>query len=205
MLVFHYSGCWGSDGDYSLAHNLEDAATSLDWLLADEVHRIDKTRIYAVGHSLGGFVCAQMVAGRPEIQAGVLLMPCDIGRLPEIAAGNPQAAERICQVLRDSAQWLTGTSGRVLWEEAISHSQEFRLESLAERLAQKPLLCVSGILDMDTPPEYHCKPLEQAIQRRGGTKLRSIGFPTDHFFSDHRETVSRAVTEFLLKQLQSGE
>lgn len=108
-------------------------------------------------------------------------------------------------MLKDSAQWLTETSGGALLEEAAAHSREFRLESLAERLSQKPLPCVSGLLDKDTPPEYHCKPFEQAIQRPGGTKHRSIGYPTDHFFSDYRETVSHVVAEFLLKQLQSGE
>jgi pimeloyl-ACP methyl ester carboxylesterase len=95
VLVFHYSGSWGSDGDYSLTHDLEDANTALDWLLADEAHGIDKHRIYAVGHSLGGFVCAHLTACRTEIRAGVLLMPCDIGRLPQIAAENPRAAGTI--------------------------------------------------------------------------------------------------------------
>ena len=41
VLMFHYSGSWGSDGDYALAHNLEDAETALDFILSDEKYGFD--------------------------------------------------------------------------------------------------------------------------------------------------------------------
>ncbi len=197
VMVFHYSGSWGSDGDYSLANDLEDANTVLDWLLADKGHGIDRKQLYAVGHSMGGFVCAHLTAHRSEIQAGVLLMPCDIGRFSQIATEDSSAAETIRKVLDDSAQWLNGTSGEALLEEAVSHGPEFRLESLAESLAKKPLLCVAGLLDIHTPPKFHCGPLEQAVLRQGGSLFRMASYPTDHFFSDCRETVAAVVREFL--------
>lgn len=203
VMVFHYSGSWGSDGDYSIAHNLDDANTVLDYLLEDTAYGIDKKRIYAVGHSLGGFVCAQLTACRAEIRAGVLLMPCDIGRFPQIAASDASAAETIRQVLEDSASWLNGASGEALLEEAVTHSLEFRLEGLAELLSKKPVLCVGGSLDVHTPPEQHCAPLERAIQERGGVLFRPVSYPTDHFFSDCRETVAKTVETFLLEQLST--
>ena len=54
VMTFHYSGSWGSEGDYSLHHNLEDAAAVLDFMLQDSSFDIDKAHIYAVGHSMGG-------------------------------------------------------------------------------------------------------------------------------------------------------
>ena len=56
VMTFHYSGSWGSDGDYSLTHDLEDADTVLDFILQNESYGVDKEHIYAVGHSLGGCV-----------------------------------------------------------------------------------------------------------------------------------------------------
>lgn len=197
VMTFHYSGNWGSDGDYSLAHDLEDANTVLDYLLADETYGVDKNRIYAVGHSLGGFVCGQLTARRKEIQGGVLLMPCDIGRLPQIAAEDERAYRIILEVLEDSAQWLNGVTGEGLWREAETHAKTFRLESTAAQLAKKPLMCVGGDLDIYTPPAYHCEPLERAIRAEGGTLLRSVRYPTDHFFADFRLTAAEAITEFL--------
>ena len=201
VLTFHYSGSWGSDGTYSLAHDLEDAETALDFILRDETFGFDKDRVFAVGHSLGGFVCGQLTARRPEIRAGALLMPCDIGRLPQIGREDAEAGQTIREVLDDSAGWLNGTSGEALWREAEENSRSFALESAAEALAKKPLLCVSGSLDIYTPPAYHCEPLARAIRARDGGLLRCVTYPTDHFFADYRLTVADTVAEFLLNQL----
>lgn len=129
------------------------------------------------------------------------MMPCDIGRFPQIAASDAAAAETIRQVLEDSAPWLNGTSGKALLEETVAHSQEFRLEGLAEPLSKKPVLCVAGSLDVYTPPEHHCVPLERAVQKQNGVLFRLVSYPTDHFFSDCRETVAQTVKTFLLEQL----
>lgn len=201
VLIFHYSGSWGSDGDYSLTNDLEDANTVLDFILRDETYGFDRRHIYAVGHSLGGFVCGQIAAHRSEIKGAVLLMPCDIGRLPQIAREDPAACRTIQGVLDDSAQWLSGTSGEALLREALDRSEDFRLENAAGALAQKPVLCVAGTLDICTPRTLHCEPLIRTIQAAGGTSLQTICYPTDHFFVDYRLTVAETVTVFLKELL----
>lgn len=197
VMTFHYSGNWGSDGNYSLKNDLEDANTVLDFILRDDTYGFDKTRIYAVGHSMGGFVCGQVTAKRPEIRAGVLLMPCDIGRILRIKEEDPRAYRVIQEVLDDSAQWLTGVTGEALLREAENNSEAFRLENAAGALAKKSLLCIAGSLDAYTPPSLHCEPLARAIRAEGGTMFQSIQYPTDHFFADYRLTVADTVTGFL--------
>lgn len=199
VMTFHYSGSWGSDGEYSLTNDLEDANTVLDFILQDEKYGFDKQRIYAVGHSLGGFVCGQISARRPEIKGAVLLMPCDIGRLPQIAQEDPAAYQTVREVLDDSANWLKGTSGESLLREALDHSADFSLENAAEVLAKKPILCIGGTLDIYTPPDLHCEPLARAVQAVGGTSLQTVRYPTDHFFADYRLTVAETVVAFLKK------
>ncbi|MDY4104770.1 MAG: alpha/beta fold hydrolase, partial [Oscillospiraceae bacterium] len=200
VLVFHYSGSWGSDGTYSLAHVLEDSHTALDYLLREAPFGVDRARIYVAGHSLGGFAAAHLLAERPEIRAGALLMPCDIGRLPVIAEEDPAAFRTIRQILEDSGPWLTGTSGEALWREAEADSDALRLESLAAQLAEKPLLCVRGSLDTDTPPEQHCDPLLRCIRAAGGTRVQTVTLPTDHLSADHRLALAGAVTGFFTGQ-----
>ena len=201
VMTFHYSGSWGSDGSYSLANDLEDTNTVLDFVLQDRKYGFDKQHIYAVGHSLGGFVCGQLSAHRHEIKGAVLLMPCDIGRLPLIAQEDPASWQTIQEVLEDSAQWLSGTSGEALLREALDRSADFRLESAAEALAQKPVLCIGGTLDIYTPPVLHCEPLAHAVQEAGGTSIQTVSYLTDHFFADYRLTVAETVTTFLKEQL----
>ena len=148
----------------------------------------------------GGFAAAHLLARRPEIRAGALLMPCDIGRLPVIAREDPAAFRTIRQILEDSGPWLTGTSGEALWREAEADSDALRLESLAAQLAEKPLLCVRGSLDTDTPPEQHCDPLLHAISAAGGSRAEAVTFPTDHLSADHRLALAGAVTGFFTGQ-----
>ena len=201
VITFHYGGSGGGDGSYSLANDVEDTNTVLDFILRDETYGFDKRHIYAVGHSLGGFVCGQLSAHRHEIKGAVLLMPCDIGRLPLIAQEDPASWQTIQEVLEDSAQWLSGTSGEALLREALDRSADFRLESAAEALAQKPVLCIGGTLDISPPPVLHCEPLIRAVQAAGGALLQTVSYPTDHFFADYRLTVAETVTTFLKEQL----
>lgn len=201
VMTFHYSGSWGSDGNYALRHNLEDTETVLEYLLSDNQYHIDKEHIFAVGHSMGGFVCGQLAARRAEVKAGVLLMPCDIGRLPMIDREDAHAGQVIREVLTEAAQWLSGTSGAELAQEAAANSKAFSLESLAGALARKPLLCVAGSLDGYTPPELHCAPLANAIKAAGGTMFQFKSYPTDHFFSDFRLLVADTVIEYLQSRI----
>ena len=201
VLVFHYSGSWGSDGTYSLAHILEDTNTVLDYLLQETPFGIDKNRIFVVGHSLGGFAASHLLATRPEIQAGVLLMPCDIGRLPVIQEEDPESFQTIFRILEESGPWLNGTSGEALWQEAKENSAALQMESLAPLLVNRPLLCIRGGYDTDTPPQQHCDPLIRAIQCAGGRQLEQLTFPTDHLSSDYRNALADAVTAFLIRQL----
>ncbi|WP_298029184.1 S9 family peptidase [uncultured Dysosmobacter sp.] len=199
VMTFHYSGSWGSDGIYSLKNDLEDAGTVLDYILADETYGFDKAHIYAVGHSMGGFVCGQLTATRLEIKGAVLLMPCDIGRLPLIACEDPQAYQMVREIFDDSAQWLTGTTGEMLLQEVEENREAFRLENVADRLAEKPLLCVAGTLDIYTPPAQHCTPLGRAIEGAGGRQFQTVSYQTDHFFSDYRLAVADQVIAYLRK------
>ena len=130
----------------------------------------------------------------------MLLMPCDIGRLPLISREDPASFKTVQELLADSAQWLSSTSGETLLQEALDRSTDFSLENAAEALTQKPVLCIAGTLDIYTPPVLHCEPLLRAIQAAGGALLQTVYYPTDHFFADYRLTVAETVTEFLKKQ-----
>lgn len=202
VVLFHYSGSWGSDGTYSLAHNLEDANTVLDFILQDEAHRFDKQHIFAVGHSLGGFVCAQLAGRRPEICGAALLMPCDIGGAWIACAKDPEGFKTLYDIIGDSVKWLNGTSRDALLSELSRHSEQYALTAVADTLARKPLLLVAATLDTCTPPESHCEPLAQRILAVNGTKLKQVSLPTDHFAADYRIELALTVGQFFIDLLK---
>ena len=196
VLTFHYSGSWGSDGNYALKHNLEDAETVLDYMLKEERFDIDKSLIYAVGHSLGGFVCGQLSAKRKEIQACALLMPCDIGRYYKIEEENPMAGEMLSFILGESTNWLRGAAKELFLKEIRENAKSFPLEAVAQELAQKPVLCVEASLDYHTPPSCHCQPLKEKVLGMGGTQFEVYSLETDHSASDYRLELISIVTNF---------
>lgn len=201
VMTFHYSGSWGSGGTYSLQHDIDDAETVLDFMLQDQTYGFDPEHIYAVGHSLGGFVCGQVTARRKEIQGAVLLMPCNAGRIPKIEAENPENARLLADVFDDSVNWLAGLTKGSLYQEALEHEADYALENHAASLSQKPLLCITGTLDPYTPLSCHAGPLLKAISQSGGKQVKLLEYPTDHFFSDYRLQIAEDVTQFLLALL----
>lgn len=196
VLTFHYSGSWGSDGEYSLKNNLEDGETVLDFMLKDETYDIDRNRIYAIGHSLGGFVCGQLSAKRKEIAACALLMPCDIGRYFRIKEEDAVAGKSLYHILEESALWLRGAKVELFMEEIKENSSMFPLETVAQQLAKKPVLCVEASLDIHTPPKFHCRPLEERILAEGGTQLKVYSLQTDHCAADYRLELIRIVIDY---------
>src|SRR4051794_30933823 len=96
VLTIHYRGSWGGPGTFTLAHCLEDAGASFDWLQDPAVCgklRIDPRRVVTVGHSMGGFVAAHTAAERPGILGTALISGVDLGRAFGGDAGHAAAVD----------------------------------------------------------------------------------------------------------------
>ncbi|MEO8998877.1 MAG: alpha/beta fold hydrolase, partial [Rhodanobacter sp.] len=72
VLYFNYRGSWGTPGDFSFAHGIEDTAAALAYLRQPGVAkslRLDPNRIVLMGHSMGGFMTVEAAAADPAIKA----------------------------------------------------------------------------------------------------------------------------------------
>lgn len=67
-------------GRMPMRHNLEDADTLLEFIETNTTYGFDRERLFVAGHSVGGFVTAQLLAAHPELKAAVLLAPCRFRR-----------------------------------------------------------------------------------------------------------------------------
>ena len=68
-LVFHYRGCWGSEGDYSLHQVLPDVTSVLDEM--SQWPEVDENQIYLFGHSMGGWAALMTGAQDSRIKGVV--------------------------------------------------------------------------------------------------------------------------------------
>jgi pimeloyl-ACP methyl ester carboxylesterase len=119
VLYFHYRGSWGSGGDFSFAHAMDDTQTAIRFVHEPsnvKKYNIDRAHVVLVGHSMGGFMAeytaahdfgdfndTKLVHGTmPDgfyhvdvikhlnIQGIVLISPWDLGRAGTFLTDKPE-------------------------------------------------------------------------------------------------------------------
>lgn len=184
VLTLHYRGSWGSQGDFSFAHVVEDAEAAYDWLIAPAQRAqlgIDPTRTVVAGHSMGGFAATLTGAARPAI-AGVLLIDAwnpGLGAPALPANGGEAGAAKF--LARNTAP-LFGTSGEALAAELVANKDRFDLTTYARALAGRPLLSITAEHGLASEN----KALTSALQSAGARAFTTHQWATDHSFSDAR-------------------
>ena len=87
-LVFHYRGCWGSDGKYDLRTIPRDVRAAVDHLCGGGHPSVDPARLAVAGHSLGGWAAILAAAADPRLQAvAVCATAVDLGVI-DLEAGQ---------------------------------------------------------------------------------------------------------------------
>lgn len=184
VLSVHYRGAWGSGGTYSVTNSLEDAQAMADWVFAAPAkYRIDTSRVIVLGHSLGGFIGAQLMALNPRIAGGVLL-----------AQANPQASPVFTGTTNpiDLAP-LHGTSDAALRAETAANATSWAFSAQIPKIAPRPVLSIS------TDDEFYKmdEAFNDALKKAGDTKALHIHMATDHAFSTRRVAMTSVVIDWL--------
>lgn len=195
VVVFHYRGSWGSPGDFSFSHVVEDAQAAVDWLGAPEQVarlRLDPARIVVAGHSMGGFAAVQTAAARPGVR-GVILMDAwnpGPGAREAAEAGMAPANKAI---LARGLPPLRGTSADALADELMANHARFDLQTHAGTIASRPVLLMSATRALVADS----RGLEMQLRAAGAGALEVHEWETDHSFSDHRIRLTATVLEWL--------
>lgn len=180
-LYFHYRGSWGSEGEYHIATQVDDARAALDWLTVHPL--VDAARIALLGISLGGWVALMLAAQAKAVKAVVALSPLiDPALVPVETELLAEYARSVHVSSVDSlvAEWQSMTP----------------LASVAGRLAEMPILLVTADRDELFPPAHYAAlpPLPRLVRAR---------FPhADHVFSDVRPGLRHLVGSWLLEQFE---
>jgi pimeloyl-ACP methyl ester carboxylesterase len=156
VLFFDYRGSWGSPGDFSFTHSIEDTQAAIAYV-SDPVNaarlRADPARVILVGHSMGGFM-ARYAAGRdPNIVATVLISASALG-VDRVAPLKPEQRAMALVPLAEHFKAegmapLAGCTAASLAAEVIAHADAWNIPSLARDFPARPLLVVHSD-DADT-------------------------------------------------------
>jgi pimeloyl-ACP methyl ester carboxylesterase len=201
-VFFHYRGAWGSEGDFSFLHVLDDVAAVVARLAEPAfaaAHRIDPARLALIGHSMGGFAALVSASELEAVDCAASLAGANLGLWTE-ALRAPEGRQAMAAALDGWSGPLAGTSGAALVAEVEENAARFDLRAHAPRLARKPVLLVAGSRDVVTPPATHHVPLAARIAAQPGARLTRAVLDADHAFADRRVELTRLVLGWLASE-----
>jgi pimeloyl-ACP methyl ester carboxylesterase len=200
VLYFNYRGSWGTLGDFSFTHSIEDVASAVDYLRQPDNAkrlRLDPKRVVLVGHSMGGFMAVEAAAADPTIVAVGLISAADMpGRVPQplSKADEPAFIKRYAAGLAgEGMEPLAGCTPEGLVRELIVNAAHWRFAANADALKTRPTLVITsddGLAAMDDA-------FAAALIKAGNTRMTTTHFATDHSYSDKRLELSAAVRKWL--------
>ena len=182
-LVLHFRGNWGSEGDYDMLTQPDDALAAVDFLLnTDAEWKVDPDRVAMLGFSLGNR--AALVAAQRDSRIGAVISVAGFSDFEEVTLSDAAYAS--------STPFLRGTTARGLsaqWQKLAGPDNPIN------RIAQinRPLLIVHGTQD-DTVPYWMASALHEASGKRA--ELVPIE-DADHVFTGHRKQLVQAVSDWL--------
>ncbi len=195
-ITFNYRGSWGSPGRYRFSQNPEDARAVLAFLRepANAARLgIDTQQLAIVGHSMGGWVAAE-VGGQDGALRGVgLISAANVGNM-----GSQKRAD-VVKRMAGNREALAGVTAESMADELIAHQRDFDFLQQAKGLSGKSVL----ILSSDDGLAPGTDALAAAIRASGGTSVLTQHVATDHSWSDNRITLQAQLIRWL-QSLQPG-
>jgi pimeloyl-ACP methyl ester carboxylesterase len=200
VLYFNYRGSWGSPGDFSFSHGIEDTTAAVAFLRRPETSkllRLDPARIVLLGHSMGGFMAVQAAAADPAILALGIISAADLGgRIPPglpkdhqqdalAALSKGYAAEGMAP--------LAGCTPEGLARETVEHAMQWNFLAKADALKSRPVLVITSDDGLTKANDAFAATLRKA----GDTRVTTLHLPTDHAYSGQRTALSAAVVNWL--------
>lgn len=202
-IVFSYRGAWGSQGNFSFSHVIEDSRNVLRFLRSQEAresYAVDGDRIVAAGHSMGGFAAVKAAEECSFVKDILFLSGWNVGLDGKRAAADPSLGQKLRGLLEECAPPLAGTDADALWDEIMDKREDFDLLNSAAAFAGRNILLAGASRDAITPPDVHHTSLLDALRKDGRAAVREVMMNDDHGYSASRVALAEALLEHLEKR-----
>lgn len=209
-LLWHYRGCWGSEGSYSIAGLEDDIDAAFRWFRAQP--NVDERRIVVVGHSLGGYHALRLAT---EAAQGTGIDLRGVVALCPLVATDSAGVPLEQSLATEFAKMLKDVSPETLqaqWASLIPVKQRLiGMRSRDEKLqtqSKLPLLIMTGDEDPLFAPGYYIDHLQAPLQSAHVKSLMTSKWVRlrygDHALCRYRRDVVRRIVRFSLKCVGSG-
>lgn len=182
-LIFHYQGCWGSQGIYTLKTIPDDVCAALDYLSQGQHPQINPHQLVCIGHSLGGWAAVLSAVQEARVKAvAVYGIVADPTSLPFSAA----------DALANFTPWLPGLTPDAFVEQWQALDTAYSPLEQVSALTQ-PLLVLHGQADEVIPIAQ----AEALFARAQGLKQIKIHPDANHAFAWHRDWLLQEILQWL--------
>lgn len=197
VLFFHYRGAWGSEGEFSFTHVIEDVSSASDFLRThQDSYRVDGDRIILIGHSMGGFAALHGAARDKNVKCVAGIAPADFGLLAKMVAHNEALAKGF-SAGADNLTMLNEWSGEKALSELADNIDSFDVIKLAPKLSGKSILLTAGDKDNVLAPDIFHAPMVEAYESQDEITLTHKIISGDHSFSWSRFELSDLITNWI--------
>ena len=199
VMVFHYRGAWGSEGDFRFSHVLDDAERALHYLREPQTvqhFNIDPEQITVIGHSMGGWAALHM-AGIGLIKRVASIAGVNLGVWGETVADSEDAKRYSMEFFEESLPPLSGVTAQLLVDEVEKYMDDFDTMRLATTLSQLDVLLIAGERDEGVPLSLHHTPMVHLLEGKNAEHLTHVILDADHGFSDKRIALARTLLDWL--------
>ena len=202
VVYFNYRGSWGTPGEFSFTHCIEDAQAAIAWLRDPAVAaklRANPSQLVLLGHSMGGFVANEVAARTPGIKAVVTMSAANLGMEP-IKNAQPQAKSvvigKVAENLgKQGMAPLAGCTPEGLAKELAANLAQWDFPTLAPKLTKIPYLILTS--DDGLAPSNDA--FAAALKSSGNAQVATKHFATDHGYSDQRIALQTTILDWLAK------
>ena len=194
VLVPFCRGSWGSEGNYSFTHAIEDAEAAVEFLRNGnniKKYRIDSKQIVLIGHSVGGFVVAHVAASDRDILGIAMIAATNLG--PSTMRALSRDPKEIHERFRANASRVAGATPEALLEEVKQNSASWNYLRYVSTLKDRPVL----IVEADDRNTSDNQAMATALKKQGGSQVTERHMATDHTFSDRRIALQGVVVQWL--------
>ncbi len=186
-LIFHYRGCWGSQGLYTFKTIPDDVHAALDDLSSGRYPQVDPARLVLIGHSMGGWAAILAAAADPRARAVAIYGSVTDPRRPDFTAAIAEVAAT------EFTPWLPGLTPDALVAQWRELDAAYAPVEQVARLAPRPLLVIYGQGDEAVPVEQS----EALFERAGEPRRLAVHPEANHSFTWHRPWLQRQILDWL--------
>ncbi len=187
-LIFHYRGCWGSEGDYTMAGMPDDVCEAVQHVTCGR-YPVDPQRIAVIGHGLGGWAALVAASREHSVRAVVTLS----------GVVNTRTALISEQATDGWVHFLRGAISRGLQSQWRALGAMYNPVDLIADIEPRPMLIIHGTADTVVPPS-------QALEFKQCASEDAELFlieGADHGYVGYRRQLAVKVVSWLNKNLQS--